>query len=565
MESPSSAKLERRAMKNSSAADIVISALGLYKSFRQLREARSERIRLEALVFRESTQRVRTGCWPTVEPSNRKLRAPSQFGSPSQTIILHNASEPRLGCVHAAHLPAQKPQTRQSPAPLDWEYLLMIAEVQAGKFIFSDGYSRPVPPIKLSRVELSLAKSVHDLRMYGVIKTVQKCRRCGGKFARTARGLECPPCGTRPTRLKIDVKKHDIFADQYGKPLTSWEQAVWTQFHISKEIEAGTFDPDRYRVRAPKDKLFVTIGDALKGRKEEEVIKNTSKSDGQKRGARAWISKYDNHVRPFFLSDRIENVRGRRIQEFLFHLQRTLKSRKMFFHVRGVLREILGHAAGLEEIERVPAFPKVEPPPENDRKTGWLTAEQQQIVLESADLHDGAIFKSMCRAGIRPGEALWLETEHVIVRGDPVTFCIKNTKANSRNIALEPQLGQTIKTYSDIRKAMKAQPGVEKYFFVTREGKRYSYSMLRKRWKKLMKKAIREGRLPEDALCTPNLGGRHSFQTQLREMGVPVEVVTDYSGTSLEMHKKFYDHRDVIKLPEKVGGTKGGPTRVGVV
>jgi hypothetical protein len=101
-------------------------------------------------------------------------------------------------------------------------------------------------------------KEKGGIYMTGIIRTYQKCPKCGGKFPSSKGGFPiiCKPCMTQPTKYFISYfwnqKREKAYYDRSGRTLNDWGHASATLGELRTRIadhksSKGFFTPGDYK------------------------------------------------------------------------------------------------------------------------------------------------------------------------------------------------------------------------------------------------------------------------------------------------------------------------------
>jgi len=213
-------------------------------------------------------------------------------------------------------------------------------------------------------------------------------------------------------------------------------------------------------------------------------------------------------------------------KEHLEHLNLSPKSVKNGIdHFKTFLRYCRDD---FEIIDSYPSFPKVEI---TEKSIRWVGREDQIKLLEHIPEEDRNIIAFLALHGLRPAEARALRVKDVdlgkgtIIISSSFSGRILRDKRKGRGakpveIPIHPELYDFIAS-----RVSQSLPGA--FLFTNpRNGQPYSANKLRRIWENVRSKAgvSRELRLYDVT--------RHSFASQLREAGVPIESIKDHLGHS---------------------------------
>ena len=378
--------------------------------------------------------------------------------------------------------------------------------------------------------------------MRGHIRTLQRCPQCGGKFFEKPRvGIGCPACKITPTRFYLDIwydaKRHRIFSDKLGQPISSYDQAFFLHEKINEEISAHRFDPSHW----------------LKGDAKKFLVPDLAAryyEDHKADLAPSWRKYYKTMLTrcaDFFAAVDIRETRRIDIKEMTDGLGKIVKGKTLKNHLT-TFHAFMEWAKEYGFIEIVPVFPQVDAP---EKPPAWLGQEDQIKVFQAVPEPDRPIIAFLMLHGIRPGEARALRIRDVDLAHNSITVSStwsgteirdrrKGRKAKAFVVSIHPE---ALPFISDRVKG--ALPGAF-LFMNPRTGDPYSTAALKKVWKKVKLTAGVDLRLYDAT--------RHSFASQLVNKGVPLTRVSEYLGhSSTRMTEKFYAHADKTQAQIDMG------------
>jgi len=363
-----------------------------------------------------------------------------------------------------------------------------------------------------------------NLSMDGKIRTKQICPECGGNFE--GEPLRCPSCKIAPTRYFIDLwwkKRHKLYSDQDGYPLTSWEQAGRFLTHIRYEIDRDRksqgkfrFDPKNYVKRDLNALKFENYVRNWFAWRAEEIDLPDGVSRTYLKSAEA---NARNHLLPFFGEMNIREIEEGQLIAFRRQLPKTL-SAKTVKNIFGLLHKILRDAKKLRDIQRVPEFPEIKhviPP------IKWIDEEdQERILAEVKDPVYRALFLFLMKQGCRPNEARALkwdridfERNQVIIDGamDDDVYRLRTKTRDTRRLPLHPE----------VRKALESLPTRALSGFVfTYRGQPLKGNVVQNYWRRIRARAGINISLYQ--------GTKHSGGSQAINAGVDLQVIQHMFG-----------------------------------
>lgn len=366
--------------------------------------------------------------------------------------------------------------------------------------------------------------SCDNLCMVGTIRTKEKCPECQGNFE--GEPLRCPICKIPPTRYFIDFwwkKRHKLYSDEDGYPLTSWEQASRLLAHIRHKIDREQkskgkvrFDPRDYVRRDLIALKFENYARSWLSWRAEEI----NLPDGISRGYLKSIESYvRNYLVPFFEGMNIREIEEGNIDDFRRQLPRHLRS-KTVKNILGILSKILQDAFGRRDIERVPIIPRIkfEIPP-----IRWIEEEDQDRIL--AEVNDPvyqAFFLFLMKQGCRPNEARALKWDRIDFRRNQViinaaidegVFRERTKVRDTRRLPIHPK----------VREALESLPTRALSGFVfTCRGEPLKENTVNNVWRRVTRKVGIDISLYQ--------GTKHSGGSQAINAGVDMKVIQEMMG-----------------------------------
>ncbi len=367
---------------------------------------------------------------------------------------------------------------------------------------------------------LSIAQS-EGKKMVGKIRTKEKCPVCQKPFVHVPKlGFLCPAHKTTPKRFFVDLywkKQIRIYSDKQGQPLDSYHRALNLQGRITYEVENHTFDASKY-LRSEMEEFYVSnLLDKFENRKLPSLAPSYQKD------YRLMVRR----AREFFGLKDIRELKKMDLIEYKEHLERLKLSPKTVKNGMDHFKTFLRYCKeDLEIIDSYPSFPKVEITEKNIR---WVGREDQIKLLEHIPEEDRHIIAFLALHGQRPAEARALRVKDVNLgkrtiiisstfSGRTLMDRRKGRGAKPVEIPIHPELYDFIAS-----RVSQSLPGA--FLFTNpRNGQPYSANKLRRIWEDVRSKAgvSRDLRLYDAT--------RHSFASQLREAGVPIESIKDHLG-----------------------------------
>jgi integrase len=398
--------------------------------------------------------------------------------------------------------------------------------------------------------------------MVGKIRTLEKCPECHGSFK--GEPLRCPICKRIPTRYFIDLwwkKRHKLYSDQDGYPITSWEQASRFLAHIRYEVDRDQksqgkfrFDPRNYGARDLTALKFENYVRTWFSWRAEEIGLPDGVSRGYLRGAESYAR---NHLLPFFEGMSIREIDDGQLEKFRRKLPRSL-SAKTKHNIFGLLHKILRDALRAGDIQRIPEFPaiKFETPP-----IKWIDEEDQELFL--AEVHDPvyrAFFLFLMKQGCRPNEARALKWDRVDWDRNQVRIDAAMDEGTFRGHTKTRDI-RTLPIHPEVREALESIPtrALSGYVF-TYKGLPLNEKTVHKTWRRVTRAAGLDISLYQ--------GTKHSGGSQAINAGVPIKVIQKMMGhkdarttaryleVATETLKGYWDR------PQTVRGAKKGKAKL---
>jgi integrase len=236
---------------------------------------------------------------------------------------------------------------------------------------------------------------------------------------------------------------------------------------------------------------------------------------------------YD-YMIPHFGGREIPTITGRDLHEFYRQFPRKLgpKSKK---NIMGVLHKIFSDALRLEDIDRLPPWPRVTA---QESEVKWLDPETQDRVLAAIPEEDRPVFELLAEYGLRPSEVRALFWDCVDFRRGQITIKRSYSLDTLREVT-KTKLIRVLPITARGREILEARPREGDHVFPNpRTGKRYGRMDLYRIWRKAA-----------DAVgvaCDLYQGTRHTRATNLVNSGVPLQVVQKLLGhTRSDMTQRY--------------------------
>jgi integrase len=351
--------------------------------------------------------------------------------------------------------------------------------------------------------------------MAGVIRTYQKCPKCGKPFP-SSKGdfpIICASCRTQPTKFHLSVywkgTDYNIYRSRDGREIHYYQDAVTTIGNIRAEIQAGTFDPDIYKRQSST--TFKAFWERFHSKYEGRV------------GTHDKLKAIGRHF-AYFDGFQMRDIRAYHIDEWWTGMQKKGLSAGYLNDCRQWLLRFFKQAVSLDIVEKAPHFPDPMSEPEATFE-GYYTQEEQLKVLDALPKYDRPIFDFLFLTGVRVNEATALQRRDTdyqkgitiirnTIKRDGSLGPTKNKR--KRVIPLCPELVDCLRS---------ATVGLKPFAFVNRWGRRYSDDYLRDTFTAACKTA---GLTP---IPLKN-ATRHSFAMGLLRKGFDIWQVSKTMGHS---------------------------------
>ena len=321
--------------------------------------------------------------------------------------------------------------------------------------------------------------------MTGIIRTYQKCPKCGKKFSSSKGGFPiiCQPCMTQPTKYFISYfwnkQREKAYYDRSGRTLNDWGHASATLGELRTRMAdhksgKGFFTPDDYK-------------------KQSSASFKASWDIFQKKYSGATKDKIDAIYRNHFVG--LNDLNMRDILPWHIHnLWQDLQDKKLspryLNDILGWLKSFFVFGVKLDIVEErlLKKFPDflTMPEPEVDE---WFTEAEQLAVLDAIPEHDRPIFDFLFLTGCRVNEACALRRSDINVKNDVVI--IQNTIKRDGSIGIVKNKKKRRIKYSAIKSCFPQTEVVSLtgFVFLNKWKRRYSDDYLRDTLNKACDKA----------------------------------------------------------------------------
>jgi integrase len=300
--------------------------------------------------------------------------------------------------------------------------------------------------------------------MPGTIRSYQKCRICGEAYPSSdgVYPIEC--CRTFPTKFEIRIKGETLYRDIKGQALRDWVTAQRALHEMQSQVDAGTFEPERYKRQSKT--AFKKFWDQF-----SRKYKDKPSTQDKLRAVR-------HHLEPFHLKQ-MRDIKAHNIDAWWTDLDLGPRYKN---DILVWLKSFMKYASDLEIIDKVPVMPRPVDVPETDIE--FYTEAEQLTVLDNIPEQDRPIMDFMMLTGVRVNEATALY--RVDVKRDRGVIKIQRTVRRDRTIGpVKNKRIRVIPLSPDIDACLKTKVvRISEYQFVNRWGRRYSADYLRDTLKK---------------------------------------------------------------------------------
>lgn len=379
----------------------------------------------------------------------------------------------------------------------------------------------------------------------GVIKTYQKCPKCGKGYPSSKGGepIRCGTCLTTPTKYFIKIywkgTSQPIYRDRKGETLHSFSHAVATLGEIRSDLSRKTFDPDIYRRQSKTAFKFFF--------------------DKFREGYKGKIGTYDklkavgSHLAIFF-PYQMRDISTVLIHDWWQDLNSKGLSPRYCNDILQWLKSVFNEAYRIAVIDALPRTwptPGTQPEPEVD---DWLTEEDQVGMLGALPSHDRLIFDFLFLTGVRVNEATGLQRPDT--NWDRGITIIQFTRKRDGSLGPTKNKKKRIIPHTDeIRQTLKISDLHTFYQFTNKWGRPYSDDYLRDRFSKACDEVLgRRVKLKN--------GTRHSWGMQKIVAGWDMwKVSQGYGHSDIKMTEHY-----VKMVAEQTKGMycRGGGVKVGL-
>jgi integrase len=380
----------------------------------------------------------------------------------------------------------------------------------------------------------------------GSIRSQQKCPECGrkGKYRLISgrRKLLVCMCGQYWTDKPEVVVKYQgkmcwLKYDRMGRRIQSIEEAEQLQAEITREIDDGSFYLDFWLSPSKNGFSWENYTKRYLDHEAQRLLPQSQATFDKKKALlrhTAWLERYS-----------LRDIRTSHMQDFMvLPCLKLALAPKTRADLAQELRHLFKWAVAREDIEKMPQIPQVRVP----RKTPkWLTAEQQDLVLEHIPKDHRPIFMFMMQYGTRPGEACALCWDKVEINKEMFTLArtfsrrkLADSTKQRRDNPL-PIVGWFADWLEGMQRAIALTPVFKNPTARSSEGF-YNTDSLNKIWNKAIEMA---GLVP---IRLYN-GTRHSVGTQRSLEGWNREDIARLLGHATTAHTdKYVDQSQVGRI-----------------
>jgi integrase len=305
-------------------------------------------------------------------------------------------------------------------------------------------------------------------------------------------------------------KKYVRYCYEDGSPLANEKQCqrVCALIGMDLEKEGNNFKPEKW----------FGNGRGLAKKQFEVYVRDwfDHKQDEYAPSWRVSVERYLELMINHFKDRELPEIGAKEIRDFYYSLPKAL-SGKTKRHIMGLLHKILNDAFEVEDIERVPVFPRISL---SEPETRWLDPVTQQKVLAAIPEKHRLVFEFLAEYGCRPSEARALMWD--VIDFEKGTITIK--RAFSLDTLREVTKTRLIRVLPLTARARTILDGITRLgpYVFTKDGKPYRRMDLTRIWGKAAKAA------GVDVSLYP--GTRHSRASNLVNNGVPREIVQRLLG-----------------------------------
>ncbi len=386
-----------------------------------------------------------------------------------------------------------------------------------------------------------LLQGYESVKGDGAIRVRGKCPVCNRNFTEI-KGVAfvCLEHKTVPNKLYVDLpwkgQRIRIYSDKTGQVLDTYDRANTVLKAIRSEIEAHTFDPQKY-IKADASKFWTAN---LLAVFEQHKLRNLAP------GYKTYFSYMVGIAKGYFGNQDVRDLRKLDLINYKDYLEKTFTWKpKTLKNVLDVFKAFLRYVRNdFEMITTVPSFPVVDVP---DAAFRWIGQKDQASLFDQVPDQHKPFIAFLMLHGCRPGEARALKCKNVDLEHDSITigatfsggvYCERRKGRGARIlvIPIHPEMREYI-----AERVRNAHP--EAFVFVNPvTGRPYSETRIWKLWDKVRTAAgVGQGLRLYDA-------SRHSFASQLVNSGVSLFTVSKLLGHSSTKMTERYSHANVDSM-----------------
>ena len=305
-------------------------------------------------------------------------------------------------------------------------------------------------------------------------------------------------------------RKYVRYFYEDGLPLASEKecQRVCALIGMDLEKRGDSFDPGKW---FGSDRHMSKTGFAAYvmewfSRKESEY------APSWRVGAKRYVGMFAEH----FGNTELSEIRAKDIRDFYYDLPKEF-SPKTKKHIMGFLHKVFADAFAVEDIDRIPVFPRI---PVSETETRYLDPATQQKVLAAIPDQHRPIFEFLAEFGCRPSEARALLWDAVDFERGTITIKRAYSLDTLREVT-KTRLIRILPMTARARAILEAICPVGDHVFV-KDGGFYRRMDLPRIWQRAARS------VGTDVACYQ--GTRHTRATHLLNSGVPREVVQRLLG-----------------------------------
>ena len=232
------------------------------------------------------------------------------------------------------------------------------------------------------------------------------------------------------------------------------------------------------------------------------------------------------------------------VRGFVAHLHRQQLSRRSIGRSLSAVRAFLRYQVRLGRIESNPAdsipAPRAGTPLPRD-----LTVDETFLLLDTipaegvGPLRDRAVLELLYAAGLRVGELVGLDIQHVDLTAGFVRVLGKGNK--TRMVPFGSKATNAVKAWLEASSGLRARGGDEQALFLNLQGGRLSDRSVRRILDRWIREAALTKRVSPHAL-------RHSFATHLLGAGADLRAIQELLGHASLSTTQRYTHVDAERL-----------------